>query len=390
MVARWLAAYSVSALGTLEVVDFLETRLGLPAFVFRAMAIAFAAGLPLVLTLSIRRERALRDRESRLPAVRRPDAPAIGGSQVAVHGSDGRYHPGDGVDLARMYFKETLLEFDGVTVPFSVLHEDARPDYEVRFELVRDHYAMPQDLAHRKDYWLAVYRASTRTPPYDQLMARLCSIGVSADQVALGLQPTDYYSYIATNYSCDIPFPEESSATLRDTLEPGPALRGLEVAMSSNHLGLNCGLISGDGYLITPVKSPRTIHDPDCLEVSISRGLEWSSAVAGVTGAILVAGADELGMKPADGLDQLTYLGVLRDLRKCGKPEVFFLARTALALDEVRRHHRERVARSHQDFTRIEGIRWAEPEDVLAGALDQREAVGPNVLAMLMLLCRGA
>jgi hypothetical protein len=219
-------------------------------------------------------------------------------------------------------------------------------------------------------------------------MARLEDIYQEDKILRLKLKKTTYYKYISSNFFCDVILPSSDKGTIRDIVEPGPYLTTLCDSLSSNHLGINCALITKDNFIITPKKSKEVIHDPNTLEISVSGSCKWRAGGRSnfMREAVLSETSDELGIKD-DRLNEIFLLAVLRDLRKLGKPEAFFCSRTSITLERARELHTAKVARSHWEFSSISGI------PVSAGSLLPRrvqecEDASPNLQAFSVLVAR--
>lgn len=147
-----------------------------------------------------------------------------------------------------------------------------------------------------------------------------------------------YYNYLITNSLPELRLP--GGLTYRDLLEPGPGLSELPTALAENHLGMSCLLRTSDGHLVIPRRSEHT---------NVFKG-QLSPSVSGVAGVGSCRDADggysplawlarELAEElpylavddstfpggPRDHLARARVLGMTRELRRCGKPELFFL-----------------------------------------------------------------
>lgn len=167
-------------------------------------------------------------------------------------------------------------------------------------------------------------------------------------------QKCQYRDYVATNLSIGkdlVPrltwyWPLDwFQDTVRDLLEPGPELKKLNSANCSNHLGLSCLLTTQDGFMVIAKRSRTVVIDPGKLGPSASGALEFSDicpqqAPHAFVGTPFLGIRKEIYQELAvkrDELSDLRCIGVVRELRRGGKPEAFFMGTTKLSKDEIDR-----------------------------------------------------
>ncbi|MGM0926541.1 MAG: hypothetical protein ACQEXC_08950 [Pseudomonadota bacterium] len=208
---------------------------------------------------------------------------------------------------------------------------------EVTFELMDDWYDLPWIVAeHGLDTILKRFNAVDRYD-YNGLTLATHDWHASSDRFALRFKKSFYYNYLATNMLPEMRLP--GGLTYRDLLEPGPGLSELASALPENHLGLSCLIRTLDGALILPRRSQHTTVFKGQLSPSVSGAANLStcrtpsgdySPLAWLVQELLeelpfLADASEAFAEPlSQCLQGAEFLGMTRELRRCGKPELFF------------------------------------------------------------------
>lgn len=148
-----------------------------------------------------------------------------------------------------------------------------------------------------------------------------------------------YYNYLVTNMMPEVRVIQKS--TVRDILEPNKKLNRLDSSLAENHLGLSVLVLTTDNYLIIPKRTSNT---------TVFKG-QLSPSVSGAASIITCTGEDgeispknwfvrefreELGnifpdvdTKNYFDVDSIEFIGMSRELKRLGKPEIFFLCRLA-------------------------------------------------------------
>lgn len=156
-------------------------------------------------------------------------------------------------------------------------------------------------------------------------------------QFTLSMRRSCYYSYLVTN--CVPEADTIPGLPVRQMLEPGKRLNRLADSFCENHLGLSALLITGDGYVVLPVRG---------MNLNVARG-QVASSISGAANIqtcmdtnsvspeawFLTELGEELpGIIAPEDLgeewpERTRFLGMTRELRRLGKPEVFFALRLA-------------------------------------------------------------
>ena len=103
-------------------------------------------------------------------------------------------------------------------------------------------------------------------------------------------------------------------------------------------------IITSDGYTFLQRRSHQTMTYPNMLGPSASGLMNMTadpSLKPNPFNAIRLEIQEELLIEPTEITD-LKYLALTRELRRAGKPEMFFIARTSLDLSKVLRRFEER------------------------------------------------
>ncbi|MGX5913497.1 hypothetical protein ACR0ST_02010 [Aliidiomarina sp. Khilg15.8] len=215
---------------------------------------------------------------------------------------------------------------------------------DVKFELDDEWYELPWFVAdHALDQTLRRFNALEKYD-YNGLTLSLKAIQPADEQLTLRFRKSNYYSYLATNMLPEVRLP--GGLSYRDVLEPGPALHSPDVAMAENHVGLSCLMLTTDNYLLIPVRKKTTNvfkgqlspsvsgagNMPTCFDnvKSIYSPLAWLAQETIEELPFLQLPVANLATFPKElnalreELASASFLGMSRELRRCGKPELFF------------------------------------------------------------------
>ncbi|RUO29999.1 hypothetical protein CWE12_08545 [Aliidiomarina sedimenti] len=215
---------------------------------------------------------------------------------------------------------------------------------DVKFELDDEWYELPWFVAdHALDQTLRRFNALEKHD-YNGLTLSLKNIQPSAEQLTLRFRKSNYYSYLATNMLPEARLP--GGLSYRDVLEPGPALHNPDVAIAENHVGLSCLMLTTDNHLLIPVRKKTTNvfkgqlspsvsgagNIPTCFDdtKNVYTPLAWLAQETSEELPFLQLSVANLTAFPEDirslrlELQSACFLGMSRELRRCGKPELFF------------------------------------------------------------------
>lgn len=224
-------------------------------------------------------------------------------------------------------------------------------------EPLDEEWRLPDDLVPLREKRLKEMKKRGGPTIYNNANVRLRGLKSQDGRLILMVQPTKYYSHLATNAAMDLPF-GPGGKTVRDLLEPGPSLRPFDESLCSNELGMNGLVETGEGSLALITRSaavvgtagPKT-KDPSSADLkkslgpSVSGAVGWEAARDG-HGICVFQGFrarlnDELGIR-GEELTDLRLVGLSRGLMWGGHPALRFLATTKLGEEEIRERLRDR------------------------------------------------
>ncbi|EWH00144.1 hypothetical protein [Halomonas sp. BC04] len=222
---------------------------------------------------------------------------------------------------------------------------------QLKFRLEDSWYDLPWMIsAHALDITLKRFNAIEKYD-YNGLLLAVKGIEEGESDTTLVFHKATYYSYLATNMLPELTLP--GGLTYRDLLKPGPQLSTLDTSLPENHLGLSCLYRTTDGYLIVPRRSKNTNVFKGQLSPSVSGASNIQTCLDRDTKrysplAWLMKETEEelpfLFADPERGLNRnrlkallgnSEYLGMTRELRRCGKPEVFFFCELPLSANDI-------------------------------------------------------
>ena len=242
---------------------------------------------------------------------------------------------------------------------------------DVTFELMDEWYELPWIVEENGlDTILKRFNAVDR---YDYNGLTLATQGWQATPqgFALTFKKSFYYNYLATNLVPEFCLP--GGLSYRELLEPGPSLSQLSNALPENHLGLSCMLRTSDGALIIPRRSQHTNVFKGQLSPSISGAANISTCRDSTGGysplawliqelieelPFLADSQDAFPGSLKDALKHTEFLGMTRELRRCGKPELFFFLPLPIDAAQVRQlwEQHQRAAGKAENLTALQGI----------------------------------
>lgn len=234
---------------------------------------------------------------------------------------------------------------------------------QIRFHLEDEWYSLPWFISEGAlEQTLLRFNAnSTKKFDYNGSTLSLKSIETPADdpkhQITFNFRKSTYFSYLATNMLPEVKLP--GGVSYREMLEPGPKLHAFENASVENHIGLSCMFLTTDDYFIIPVRN----HN-----VTVFKG-QLSPSVSGAGNLSTCSNPDHSSFSPMAWLihetaeelpflqrktpnvetlpipyrelehafEDARFLGLSRELRRCGKPELFFSYALKMDSTQVRK-----------------------------------------------------
>jgi len=141
---------------------------------------------------------------------------------------------------------------------------------------------------------------------------------------------------VRTNLVLDADFQGEGN-TLRNQVHGSGRLETLEASKLANHCGVNILIFTPDGQLIIQKRSSKVAVRPNEYCPSGSGTLEARDVATSMPLSdvnVLREAFEEIGVQPHVS-DQVTFLGITRELIRGGQPEFFFAAKTQQTRAEV-------------------------------------------------------
>lgn len=228
----------------------------------------------------------------------------------------------------------------GVVHPYELLDESSLrpPVVQERADIFSIDVTMEALLGvkkYKQSMWNKLRReepAFIATIDHDTLVPRVC--GWDALGRILLLQPAYYSDQVVTNHvqvlGKEIPDCKPPRSVVSMSRGPTGDLLGFEASPMSNTLGVSCMIrVEGTEWIISH-RSRSVAFDPGLLGCSASGALEWTELgywegrdfLSWCVGGIARELEEELGFRaePSD----FQYLGFARELRRAGKPQLFF------------------------------------------------------------------
>lgn len=186
----------------------------------------------------------------------------------------------------------------------------------------------------------------TNSRLYDGRVASLRKLEKTDEGWIADLCPASYFDALATNFRGMDLQPEGEPCTLRELLHGRTkALEPFHQSPLVNHLGIVCLIETADRKLIVQERSDAVANRGLTLSASVTGAIDFQdveharqlqggnllslSALARV--ALAREAMGELGI----GIEQIRFLGLIREFERGGKPELYFYARSPLAFSNV-------------------------------------------------------
>lgn len=176
-----------------------------------------------------------------------------------------------------------------------------------------------------------------------------------------------YFNYLVTNVSPEVEI--LGHKTIRHLLEPGPKLNKLSQSSAENHLGMSCLIITKDNYIVVPKRSNKTSVFRGQLSPSVSGAANISTCMDenGNISAyqwLMKEVEEELHKELVVSEEKVKLIGFSRELRRLGKPELFFLIHSQYSKSEIELIYTKRAStNSAIDYNENEKILFLTPQD---------------------------
>jgi hypothetical protein len=220
-------------------------------------------------------------------------------------------------------------------LPFMVLLRFNKPlrEEDVICQKLNLKFASREDLVYRRETIKTLLESLGRKL-FNSTCARLYNYEYDEkhNKLKLIFQPVEYFDTLHTNHYCDLLYKDWQSST-RDILAPGPSLAPLEKSECGNDLGVNLILELSDGFIVLQRRSPFVAVHPNKLSPSVSGTMDFVFSTP--FEAIRSEAFSELGLLE---IKDIQLVGLGRDLERAGKPEAFFIGKSNVDRETLRKN----------------------------------------------------
>ena len=197
---------------------------------------------------------------------------------------------------------------------------------------------------------------------FDGRVVRLAGVRDAAETTIISLCPASYFDALCTNFAMDHR-PEGRTESLRELLHGnGHALEPFGESHLVDHIGVVCMVESADGMLVFQNRSRAVANRPGTVSSSVSGAANMTDIAAVREGATVTLtdlaramfreALGELSVEP----ESIRFLGLIRELLRGGKPELYFYALSSLTLNQIIQSHRH--AEERKESKSIDGFEF--------------------------------
>ena len=230
-------------------------------------------------------------------------------------------------DLRQVYSAEKIEK-----VPYATVWEGEITDNQCEFQVIPDVFETAPEIKQVRQQLIEfqTYGKTYRNDP----KARLSEFSINQNGAPiLTFQKVKYADYIVTNNSMEI-VPTGSTQTIREILEPGPRLKTLSESKCSNHLGLNCLVLTADNKIILQRAGMQKITGGGQTTSSASGAMDFKESFVNPFECMQAELFEEIGLTQEETAE-IKAIAIGRELARGGKPEMFFILRTNLIAQEI-------------------------------------------------------
>ena len=251
-------------------------------------------------------------------------------------------------DPFNYYPGENMKSFDGNVLPIVELFATAKglseDKVDCRFGYPKE-FKFPQDFEIKalNVYWDKLSERLGKEGRRKGSAAKARLFDLEEDKksgiLVLYFQKTEYWRTLVTNFFLDW---KGYGEHLREVIAPKPKLNPLrDSILSSNHLGLNCILLTKDKKIILQERSKEVIIAPESIGLSSEGALGWEDRISKDNAPSPFIGMlhqlhDELGIT-REQIEEIKLIAIYRNLYWGGKPQALFIARTNCTFEEINR-----------------------------------------------------
>jgi len=237
-------------------------------------------------------------------------------------------------EIVQHYSKESLLEYNGEKIPQALVDHvpSGLTRDQMNFNRMEGQYKLPPEI---ECSYARILTKVKRPHEYNGPTWRVCNFDTKSH--TMSFVRAKYFDYLVTNLAAHKCITIGSEPLLY-LLEDDKKLSDLRKSKAANSLGVGIMIITSDEYTFLELRSKGSSTYPGMLAPSASGGLSGASQPDPFV-AIQNEIKQELRILPSEVTD-LRYLGLTRELKRAGKPEMFFSARTSLNFYDVQKSQR--------------------------------------------------
>jgi hypothetical protein len=250
------------------------------------------------------------------------------------------------------YYEEERGNFISQELPFIILLKFRKPleERDLICQKLSLGFKSRDDLIYRRDAIVELLtklgRRLFNTPCARLYSYRYCK---ESNKLELIFQMVEYFDTLYTNHYCDLYKYEDRDwqLTTRDILAPGPSLPSLEESKCGNDLGINLILEISDGFILLQNRSYLEAVHPNKKGPSVSGGMEYKFNTP--FEAIKDEAYRELGLLPEE-IEDIKLVGLGRDTERAGKPEAFFIGKSNVTKEKLKKYFIERRGQEYWEL----------------------------------------
>ncbi|XWN35932.1 MAG: hypothetical protein ROO71_08175 [Balneola sp.] len=242
----------------------------------------------------------------------------------------------DSVELAEFYSTEELIKIELAGKEYllpMVLGIDILKEIDFVCEIQDELYLLDKSIHAYTDP--IKERAALSSKTVDGRVVRLDNITGNT----LHLRKASYYDSLSTNFAMDY-VPNNRKESLREYLHGREhKLQPFDQNKLVNHLGVVCMVESSDGQLIVQKRNSNVINRSNTLSASFSGAINWSDLQGlpvpfGIE-KLMIATIREAREELNSDIHDIVFLGMLRELKRGGKPELYYFAKSKKTFLEI-------------------------------------------------------
>ena len=231
-----------------------------------------------------------------------------------------------------------------MSLVISPTSSESAENEKIKIALISKKYEVSSRIAMYTIPLLERLKKGTDSRLFDGEVVRLQAIDNSGDNYwNLTVAQGSYFEALATNFAMDH-CPSGMTQSLRELLSDRTRVLG-DISKNPlvNHIGIVCMVESTDGMLVVQKRSAKVANRPGSLSSSVSGVLDWKDikneqhwSITGLARGTLRESFEELGVH----LQQLWFLGLVREYLRGGKPEFYFFAKSDQSYHEIEKRRK--------------------------------------------------